>query len=240
MMFRESVQVFICLSVLISSSVSLHMIRDAYHRPVLNELHGINRDPVVIDANNAQRMPDIAADLSMRATRNPSSNNLKYHEMFPSSLSSSSSVAASSFSSSSSSPSSSLPFSVSFRSGSLARLSGTDSDGRYRWQKQVIQIILLALSFFSFFFLCSFAFIFIEFRCCRSTFITDKAVDTLTLLKFFNVVQVDILLNQLKNNSFSFWHKVTQFCAPPFHWWHAACYKSFSNSMRFNFVNSFV
>lgn len=138
MMFRESVQVFICLSVLISSSVSLHMIRDAYHRP-LNELNGINHDTILIDGNkNAKRIPDTADLSQMRAeTRNPSSNNLKYHELFPSSLSSSSSVGASSFSSSSSSPSSSLPFSVSFRSGTLARSSGTDSDGRYRWQKQV-------------------------------------------------------------------------------------------------------
>lgn len=138
MMFRESVQVFICLSVLISSSVSLHMIRDAYRRP-LNELNGINHDTILIDGNkNAKRIPDTADLSQMRAaTRNPSSNNLKYHELFPSSLSSSSSVGASSFSSSSSSPSSSLPFSVSFRSGTLARSSGTDSDGRYRWQKQV-------------------------------------------------------------------------------------------------------
>lgn len=135
MMYRESVQVFICLSVLISTSVSLHMIRDAYHRP-LNELNGINRDTVDLGASNAKRIPD-TADLSMRATRNPSANNLKYHDMFPLSLSSSSSVAASSFSSSSSSPSSSHPFSVSFRSGQSARTPGTDSDDRYRWKKQV-------------------------------------------------------------------------------------------------------
>lgn len=33
-MFRETLQVLVCLSVLISSSVSLHMVRDAYHRPL--------------------------------------------------------------------------------------------------------------------------------------------------------------------------------------------------------------
>lgn len=135
MMFRESVQVLICLSVLVSTSVSLHMIRDAYHRP-LNELNSMHRDTVIIDSHNAKRIqPD--NDLSMRATRNPTlSNTLKYHELFPSSLSSSSSVDESS-SSSISSPSSTLPLSVSFRSGSLARSTITDSDGRYRWQKQV-------------------------------------------------------------------------------------------------------
>lgn len=136
-MFRESVQVLICLSVLVSTSVSLHMIRDAYHRPI-NELNTItHRDTVVIDSkqHNAKRQPD--SDLSMRATRNPTlSNTLKYHDLFPLSLSSSSSVDESS-SSSSSSPSSTLPLSMSFRSGSLARSTITDSDNRYRWQKQV-------------------------------------------------------------------------------------------------------
>lgn len=131
-MIRESVQVLICLSVLVSTTVSLHMIRDAYHRP-LNELN--NRDTVVIDPTNTKRIAD-TADLSMRATRNPLSKTLKYHELVPSSLSSSSLVAASG-SGSSSSPSSTLPLSMSFRSGSLARSTVTDSDGRYRWQNQV-------------------------------------------------------------------------------------------------------
>lgn len=142
MMIRESVQVLICLSVLVSTSVSLHMIRDAYHRP-LNELNNINhRDTVVIDSvPNTKRIPD-TADLNMRATRIPLSSTLKYHELFPSSLSSSSSVGASG-SSSSSSPSSTLPLSLSYRSGSLARSSVTDADTRYRWQKQVLYLFIL-------------------------------------------------------------------------------------------------
>lgn len=137
MMIRESVQLWICLSVLVSTTVSLHMIRDAYHRP-LNEL--TNRDTVVIDSTNTKRIPNVA-ELSMRSTRDPQSN--KYHELFPSSLSysaSSSSSAAASGSSSSSSPSSELPLAMSFRGGSLERSTVTDSDGRYRWQKQVLSL----------------------------------------------------------------------------------------------------
>ncbi|XP_031641247.1 homeobox protein 2 [Contarinia nasturtii] len=135
MMIRESVQVLICLSVLVSMSASLHMIRDAYHRPI-NELsnNNINRDSLVYDSTNTKIIPENG--LSMRATRNPLSNNQKYHELFPSSVSSSSSVSSASGSSSSSSPSSTLPLSMSFRSGSLARSSVTDTNGRYRWQKQ--------------------------------------------------------------------------------------------------------
>lgn len=140
MMIRESVQVLICLSVLVSTSVSLHMIRDAYHRP-LNERNNINRDTVVIDSViNTKRIPN--TDLSMRATRMPLSNTLKYHELFPSSMSSSSSVGVSG-SSSSSSPSSTLPLSM-FRSGSLARSTVTDPDTtRYRWQKQVFSEFII-------------------------------------------------------------------------------------------------
>lgn len=134
-MIRESVQLWICLSVLVSTTVSLHMIRDAYHRP-LNELS--NRDTLVIDSTNTKRIPSVA-ELSMRTARDPQSN--KYHELFPSSLSySSSSSVAASGSSSSSSPSSALPLSMSFRGGSLARSTVTDSDGRYRWQKQVLSL----------------------------------------------------------------------------------------------------
>lgn len=48
-MFRETLQVLVCLSVLISSSVSLHMVRDAYHRPI-NGFGSLNYDPVVIDS----------------------------------------------------------------------------------------------------------------------------------------------------------------------------------------------
>lgn len=46
-MFRETLQVLVCLSVLISSSVSLHMVRDAYHRP-LSGLNQVHDDPVVL------------------------------------------------------------------------------------------------------------------------------------------------------------------------------------------------
>lgn len=138
MMIRESVQVLICLSVMVSMSASLHLVRDAYHRPIneLNTNNNLDGNSIIYDSTNTKRIPN--TDLSIRATRNPLSNNLKYHEQFPSSLSSSSSVASSAFgSSSNSSPSSTLPFSVSLRSGPLARSSVTDSNGSYRGQKQV-------------------------------------------------------------------------------------------------------
>lgn len=50
-MFRETLQVIMCLSVLISSSVSLHMVRDAYHRP-LSGLNPLYNDPAIIDSQH--------------------------------------------------------------------------------------------------------------------------------------------------------------------------------------------
>lgn len=139
-MFREICQVLLCLSLLVSSSFSLHMIRDAYHRP-MNELSHITHDTIVIGSTKTKRTSDNG--LNMRATRIPLTNNLKYHELFPSSLSSSSLAAASgssSSSSSSSSASSTLPRSLYFRGGALRRPSVTDTNDRYRWQKKVCDI----------------------------------------------------------------------------------------------------
>lgn len=50
-MFRETLQVLVCLSVLISSSVSLHMVRDAYHRP-LSGLNPVHNDPDIFNSKH--------------------------------------------------------------------------------------------------------------------------------------------------------------------------------------------
>lgn len=156
-MFRESVFVIhllMCLSV----CVSLHMVRDAYHRP-LTEFQTIQRDIVAtIDSkqNAAAKRMSNADHSHIRATRNPLSNTFKYNGFYPSpSLSStslsnelsspdrpSSSSSLSSKSSSSSSPSqlsSTLPLSMSLRSfGSpLIRSSATNTNDQYRWEKKV-------------------------------------------------------------------------------------------------------
>lgn len=124
MMFRESVQVLICLSVLFSTTASLHMIKDAYHRPTSN-LNNINSDSVVIDSNNLNKD---GSEQSVRATRNPPTNIFEYHQLFPSSLASSIS------SSSPSSPSATQPHSLYSRGGPSAHTSPTDTD-RYRWEQ---------------------------------------------------------------------------------------------------------
>lgn len=161
MMFRESVFVIhllMCLSV----CVSLHMVRDAYHRP-LTEFQTIQRDLVAtIDStqNAAAKRISNADHSHMRATRNPLSNTFKYNGFYPSpslsstslsnelsspdrSSSSSSSLSSkspkSSKSSSSSQLSSTLPLSMSLRSfGSpLIRSSTTNTNDQYRWEKKV-------------------------------------------------------------------------------------------------------
>lgn len=52
-MFRESMQMLMCLSVLVSTCVSLHMVRDAYHRPINDQLSSLNDDAIdIIDSRN--------------------------------------------------------------------------------------------------------------------------------------------------------------------------------------------
>lgn len=138
-MFRESVHLLIFLSVLINTSVSLHMIRDAYNRP-LTELHTIQRD-IVASIDSTQNVPAkriFSADhYRMRATRNPPSNIFTYNEFYPSDVLSSATNGSPGSSSRSSSSSSSLSSSLPL---SILRSATKNTGDRYRWQKKTMPL----------------------------------------------------------------------------------------------------
>lgn len=53
-MFREIWQIVVCLSMLVSTCVSLHMVRDAYHRPTNEQFRSINHAAInIVGSRNA-------------------------------------------------------------------------------------------------------------------------------------------------------------------------------------------